>query len=287
MLAALLSPTSLGCDQPDASDDQASDEVGETDTGETDTGETGEPLDSDQDGLSDAQEAELGTDPLVKDTDHDNYWDSWEVIEGTDPLDVESRIYTGYWPYNPDKDALEQGSWASVGKAVGTPFPRESFLDQHGDMVDLYDFTNFTINADNTPAYFIFDLSAQWCGPCHTAAAWISGIDNSDTASLQTSYPHVREKVHGLRIWWITFITQNSAGNAPTLGDSESWYSVHHDNSIPILVDADQDVLDNFGLGFFPHFFLLDPQMRIEYFPTEAQAQANAYSALGLVEALL
>ena len=110
----LLSLVAFGCD--DGSTDSGSDEVNDGDTttgdetGDGDTTDTtdGGPLDSDQDGLTDEEELVLGTDPLLKDTDADNYWDSWEVIEGTDPLDAESRIYVGYWPYNPDKDSLEQ-----------------------------------------------------------------------------------------------------------------------------------------------------------------------------------
>jgi hypothetical protein len=198
------------------------------------------PVDSDQDGLTDEEEAELGTNPNLKDTDADNYWDSWEVIEGTDPLDAGSRIYTGYWPYNPNKDELEQGSWETASTLVERPFPRHSFLDHHGDYVDLYDFTNFTINESGEPAYFIFDLSAQWCGPCHNVANWIAGVDDQNTSWIQTAYPTVREKVHSIRIWWVTFIVENNAGGPPTASDAISWYQVHTDNNIPILVDETQ-----------------------------------------------
>lgn len=291
----LLSFAVLGCDKPDPGGD---DDVGETDEGteadetdadETEAGDTtGGPVDTDQDGLTDEEEAELGTDPLLKDTDADNYWDSWELIEGTDPLDVESRIYTGYWPYNPNKDLLEQGSWATASKNVGTPFPRYEFLDNHGDMVDLYDFTDFTVNADNEPAFFIFDLSAQWCGPCHNVANWIAGVDNPDTAWIQMLYPTVRDKVHGLRIWWLTFVVEDANGGPPTAADATTWFNQHHDNYIPILSDTEQKMWPSYGSNAYPHFFLLDPQMRIEYFPGPTDGtNANPYPAVGLVDTLL
>ncbi|MFV8750975.1 hypothetical protein ACNOYE_10560 [Nannocystaceae bacterium ST9] len=293
LVAPLLLTLVLGCD---GSDDGATDEVGDTDE-ETEGGDTdgdttettdGGPVDTDEDGLTDDEELELGTDPTKKDTDGDNYWDSWEVTEGTDPLDVESRIYIGYWPYNPNKDLLEQGSWANASKDVGTPFPRDEFLDHHGDMVDLYDFTNFTVNATNEPAYFIFDLSAQWCGPCHNVASWISGVDDANTSWIQGLYPTVRDKVHGLRIWWITFVVENSAGGAPTAADGTTWFSTHHDNYIPIMSDLEQEMWPNYGSNAYPHFFLLDPEMRIEYFPGPTDGtDANPYPAVGLVDTLL
>jgi hypothetical protein len=290
----LLSLVAFGCDDPDPSGDEVDDEAeadteddGEEDETEGDTTDGG-PVDSDQDGLTDEEEAEIGTDPLKKDTDADNYWDLWEINEGTDPLDVDSRIYTGYWPYNPDKDSLEQGSWATASKQVGTPFPRAEFLDHHGDMVDLYDFTNFTVNANMEPAWFIFDLSAQWCGPCHNVANWIAGVDSPDTSWIQMLYPTVREKVHGLRIWWITFIVENAQGGPPTASDATTWYGAHHDNYIPIMVDAEQQMWPNYGSNAFPHFFLLDPLMRIEYFPGPADGtDTNPYPAVGLVDTQL
>jgi hypothetical protein len=117
VLPLALAPL-FGCDDKESDSDTGAVNEG-TDTGEAEAGDgdgdpgdgDGDPgpLDSDQDGLTDEEEAEIGTDPNLKDTDADNYWDPWEITEGTDPLDPGSRSYTGYWPYNPNKDALEQG----------------------------------------------------------------------------------------------------------------------------------------------------------------------------------
>ncbi len=295
----LLSLSAFGCDDGQGGDDEAADEVGTTDddagtddagTDDTDTDgdTTGGPIDTDKDGLSDEEEAMLGTDPTKKDTDGDNYWDPWELIEGTDPLDVASRIYTGYWPYNPDKATTPQGAWATASKNVGEQFPAAEFLDQHGDMVNVYDFARFNSNATMEDAYFIFDLSAQWCGPCHNVASWISGTDDANTSWIQTLYPTVRDKVHGLRIWWLTFVVENSAGGAPTAGDAVTWFNTHQDNYIPIMADVEQKMWPNFGSDAYPHFFLLDPDLRIEYFPGPGDSNdSNPYPAVGLVDTLL
>jgi hypothetical protein len=297
---ALALPLSLaGCDKGDDVDAGMADDTdsgdgdgdGSEDPGDGDPGDgDGDPgpLDTDQDGLTDEEEGELGTDPTRRDTDGDNYWDSWELIEGTDPLDVASRIYVGFWPYNPNKDDLEQGSWDTASTIVGRPFPRHSLLDNHGDTVDLYDFSNFTSNDTGEPAYLIFDLSAQWCGPCHNVAEWMSGVDDQNTGWIQTTYPTVRDKVHGLRIWWITFVVENSQGGPPTMADTTTWFSAHQDPYIPIVADETQQVRDRFLGPAYPHFFLLDPEMKIEYFPPPSGGtDTDPYPAVGLVDEYL
>jgi hypothetical protein len=279
-----------GCDSGD--DGSAETAVGDGD-GDAETGtQEGESEggaiepDSDEDGLTDAEEAELGTDPNRKDTDGDNYWDSWELLEDTDPLDVGSRIYAGFWPYNPDKDALVQGTWDAASTTAGSQFPRQTFLDQHGDSVDLYDFANFTYNPDGEPAFFIVDVSAQWCGPCHNMAEWISGADTPDTQGLQQIYPTVREKVHTLRIWWVTIIVENNGGGPPTLNDSQSWFSIHQDPYIPILVDDTQQVRGIYSGGSYPFFFLLDPLLAVEFWQVAGPGD-NTFPALWMVEQYL
>ena len=292
LLSTLVLPLTLaGCDK-DVTDTGSENADADTDTGDGDPGEEGEtdpgPVDSDEDGLTDEEEAMYGTDPNKKDTDGDNYWDSWEIIEGTDPLDLSSRIYTGFWPYNPAKDDLEQGSWANTSTNVGELFPRDSFLDQHGDMVDLYDFANFVSPITGEVSYFIFDISAQWCGPCHNVANWIAHNDSQDNAWIEETYPTVRQKVEEYRIWWVTFIAEANDGSAPTLSDSQSWYSVHTDSKIPVLVDDAQDVRNNYLGPAFPHFFLLDPEMRIEFFPPQSGGtNEDPYPAVGLVDKYL
>ena len=77
-----------------------------------DAEEPGPGPDRDDDGLSDADEKALGTDPDVPDSDGDGYLDGDEVTEGSDPLDPDSWIYVGGWPYNRNKDAIDDpGRW--------------------------------------------------------------------------------------------------------------------------------------------------------------------------------
>lgn len=279
--ALLLCACDNGDDGP--SDPTMGDAESGTD-GETDDGDAN--LDSDQDGLTDVEEMEIGTDPTLVDTDADSYWDSWEVTEDTDPLDPDSRIYTAYWPYNPNKNELVQGSWEAASTAAGSQFPRHSFLDQTGDYLDLYDLANFTGNSTGEPSYFIIDVSAQWCGPCHNMAEWIAGKDTPETAPLQQIYPSVREKVHGLRIWWVTIIVENGSGGMPTFVDAESWFMLHQDPYIPVLVDETWQVRGTYGASSYPFFFLLDPSMAVEFWDTAGPGD-NTFPALWMVQQYL
>lgn len=290
LLPLLCAPLllTLACDDP--SDGGGGDEVNEGDTSSQDETDEGTDdsalLDTDEDGLTDIEEAEIGTDPNVKDTDDDGYWDSWEVWEGTDPLDPASKIYTGDWPYNPDKDDLEQGSFGSATTQVGSKFPRATFIDHWGEEVDNYDFANHIPQEGAQPSYFIVDMSAMWCGPCHNMADWIAGVDNANTADFQALYPTVREKVASKRIWWWTFIVENAGGGNAALTDAQSWYQQHTDDHIPIFVDEGKQVLNIYNGGQFPFLFLLDPELGVEYWAIPQQGE-NPFMALWFIEQYL
>ncbi len=242
--------------------------------------------DTDGDSLTDGEEVgEWGTDPLLEDTDSDEYWDSWEIIEDTNPLDSSSRIYFGNWPYNPDKDSLDQGDWSNTSTAVDSRFPRFTFLDQYGEAVDNYDFAN-RLNGDGQLTWQLIDVSTQWCPPCHNVASWIAGVDDNATDDFESFYPTVREKVQGKKIWWMTFIVQDIDGGPPTSEDAIVWDQMHANPLVPILVDLDQRVVNGFGAGSFPHFFLLKPDKTIGFFPAN-QSGLGPYPAVGMVDQFL
>jgi hypothetical protein len=98
--------------------------------------------DTNGDGLSDAAEIfGAGTDPLVADTDADGLADGEEASLGLDPLDPTSAGYLGGWPRLPEaeKAALETEPQDQILQQ-DVPFRRRSYLDQHLERVDLFDF---------------------------------------------------------------------------------------------------------------------------------------------------
>jgi len=277
-LGFALATTACEADK-DTNADTGADTNDSGETGDGDGDGDGEPADTDEDGLTDEEEAELGTDPTKKDTDGDQYWDSWEVTEGTDPLDPESRIYTGYWPYNPNKDEMDPGDWNVIGKWNGTRFPRDQFLDQHGEWVDNYDFSEYPSETKPEGTYMIIDLSAVWCGPCHTVADWIAKGNNP---GLEADYPTIRAKVHEGRVFWLTYLIEDGNYAPPSVTDSQEWAAQHPDPYVPVLADEEQNTPAAYGVGAIPHFFIVGPDMLLEYFPA---ANESGYETLSIIDA--
>lgn len=213
--------------------------------------------DSDGDGLSDGEELDLGTDPLAGDSDGDGFADGDEVREGSDPADDSSWIYAGGWPYNPDTDALQEPAEGATVQ-VGVQVPRLVLLDQHGDLVDLYDFAG-----QGKPV--VFDLSGLWCGWCQELAGWLDG-DASELWSLtfgqQPWYDTIPQAVQEGDLYWMTVLDAGSSTYLPPDADDlEAWVSLFPNPVIPALADADWDFREFVDPLGYPALFLADEDL--------------------------
>ncbi|RME26911.1 MAG: hypothetical protein D6798_05700 [Deltaproteobacteria bacterium] len=229
-----------------------SDGDGLTDSQEQELGTDPQAVDSDGDLLDDADEIDLGTDPTDADTDDDGYLDGWEVNEGKDPTDYLSRIYKGFWPYNPDKDSLPGGAWSTFDADEGQILPRSALLDQFGDTVDMFDFN------DQGP-YLAIDVSAMWCGPCKALAEWMTGGD--DLYGFEDYWSHVRMAVEDGRLQWITIMSEDRSGAVPDQDDLVDWYLDYEDPKTPILSDEDGHFQDL--IRAYPSMFFFDPNFTL------------------------
>jgi len=211
--------------------------------------------DTDGDGLSDGMEVKVyGSNPLVVDTDDDTYQDGHEVTEETSPTDRKDRIYTGYWPYNPDKDDITKSKWDSPF-GVGEKFPRYKAVDQYGDRVELYDFAYLNKK-------IIVDVSAEWCPPCQAMSAWLN--DDPDWGpAYDGEFPGVREMIEDEEVFWITILGENNYGQ-PAEGDTVSdWHDLYPNELIPVLADTDLKVISHISLPWWPSLFVLDEDMTV------------------------
>ncbi len=240
-----------------------SDGDGLTDTEETDAGTDPASEDSDADGVKDGVEVESGLDPVSSDTDGDGYTDGAELAEGTDPNDAESVIYVGGWPYNADKDSIEEGD-ASDNPDEGDRLPHFILQDQFGDYVDIYDFAG-----QGKPV--IIDLSALWCYYCKEMAAWVEG----ESSDFDGYWPIVPELVQNGDVYWLTIMVQDRSGNAPTLETAEAWYRMYENPLVPVLADVDQEMLSYFyeDLYGFPSLYMVDENMNFTVYTPRDYSQ--------------
>ena len=233
-------------------------------------------VDTDGDGLTDATEAELGTNPEVADSDGDGYTDFEEHDAESDPLDPASVIYTGGWPYNTNKDEIEDPGWEST-PAIGTRLPRYVALDQHGEAVDLYDYAGHGKKV-------MLDIATQWCTPCKALAAYLSDGDTDhllwdyDGDGEYTLYPWWREDFGALyemvqneEILWVTLLYTPSTSTAEPaqVEDAQAWDEAYPNEKVAVLVDTDLTLTDYLMVDSIPHLELLNSDMTLMTFSGE------------------
>jgi thiol-disulfide isomerase/thioredoxin len=182
--------------------------------------------------------------------------------------------YLGGWPYNPDKDALGDPGWDTTA-AVGVQVPRFIAVDQHGEMVDLYDFAGHGVP-------IVIDMGTKWCVPCKALAAYLSTGDMShlewthESAEPGDYYPWwsaeyegLAERVQAGELYWITVLFSESAtAGAATTEDCEEWDAAYPNPAIPVLADAELKLHDWIGVVSYPVLNLVDSDMRLQVHAT-------------------
>ena len=256
----------IGCevegDDDDDGEAEDTDGDGLSDADEADFGTDPTMEDTDGDGLTDLEEFDLGSDGTAWDSDGDTYGDYDEVVEGTDPTDPESRIYTGYWPYNAAKGDIEGEPIASMSRvSEGEVFGHFIGPDQYNDEVDLYDFAG-------QGKYTVIDVSTVWCGYCVEMAKYLAGDE-----SFYDGYDETLSELPGLvsdgKLQWVTFLSQDGAGDEPTQSDCENWDADYPNEKVAVIADLEQDAPGHINLLGYPSMALVDENMVLVKYDNE------------------
>jgi thiol-disulfide isomerase/thioredoxin len=208
--------------------------------------------DADDDGGGDA---DGGADDA--DDDDDGFTNSEEADAGTNPDYIYSHPYTG--GYNVgfcDTPPVATGATATASVTYegeinewptlsdGDVPNNMTFMDQHGEMVDLYSFCG---------KHVMILISAGWCGPCRSLAETVQ--------ALQDEY-----RDDGLQI--IEMMTGDNSNGVPSQGFLESWADEYDFDDIPVLsipvptsYDAPQFLFDNDG--YIPSVYHLNTKLEV------------------------
>jgi len=117
-----------------------------------------------------------------------------------------------------------------------------TLMDQHGNMVSLYDYYGKAI---------VLDLSAMWCGPCQLAAA--------DTQALQDKY--------GENLIYLTVLIENLNQISPPVQEDLQMWAASFGIKAPILAGP-KGMLhptgeDGWRVYAWPTFVFIDYDMTI------------------------
>lgn len=137
-------------------------------------------------------------------------------------------------------------TWDECSQQVDDNPCNFSLKNQHGELVELYDYYGKVI---------IVDLSAMWCGPCVSMA--------------QAADPIVAE--YGAEnLEWLTIIIDDEQGNAPDQDDLIRWAAANNLESHVLAGDrsfiaTDPDLKSGYPVSGWPTFVVIDDEMVLRY----------------------
>jgi len=185
----------------DVEDDTAT-SCSEKGADDADGGSSDDDADDDGDGFTNGEESAAGTNPAYEYSHpytggyNVGFCDSPPVTTGA--TDTASIVYEG-----------TTYEWPTL--ALGDVPPNLTYMDQHGEMVDLYSFCD---------KHVMILISAGWCGPCRSLAAEVQAI--------QDTYRDQNVQI-------IEMITGDNSDAVPNQAFLESWASDYGFTDIPVL----------------------------------------------------
>ena len=166
------------------------------------------------------------------------------------------HLYSDGNDSGPTEWTLPQNTWKQCGTPsddwydeptgydVGDRFPDARLVDQHGDTVSLWQFTDCVT---------IVDLSTGWCGPCQELARRVDEL-----------YAEYDER----GVAYVTLLSQGVGNTSATPSDVQLWSSEYGVVDTPVLGDPNdpekglkshsQQITE-----YFPRVVSLDRDMRI------------------------
>lgn len=120
-------------------------------------------------------------------------------LESPEPPDLSDwACPENQWGCDPPPAELEE-SGIQYGFFPGRVLPRGLMVDQHGDMVDPWQFYGQVL---------VVDISTMWCSPCRQIACYVQ---------------HTHESYEDQGVIYLTVLPQNTHGQPPSVSDLQDW----------------------------------------------------------------
>ena len=137
------------------------------------------------------------------------------------------------------------GEWEDCGTQLGDHACNFEFLDQHGNMWELYDHYGDVI---------ILDFSTMWCSVCQYAATKVQSIQDLH---------------EGQGLTWVTVLIQNLQGTSVSVEAAMEWAMMFGIKTAPVLAANDDiakpGVEGSFLIKTLPTIVIIDRDMVIRY----------------------
>ena len=211
--------------------------------------------------------------------------------------------YKGGWPVNPKSDVIEdpgidmpcpgeigcecrsnsncnnqncqahpKGNFCVPKK--GDILPRFEAIDQFGESVDLYDFSQ-------QGKMILIEVCGIWANPCSDFSSWLTTNDQKITESRwwKDRYQPIRDMIENGEIFLINVMSQGADGtqSTPTPDEVANWYQKYPNPNVPILADEYKFIYDWVKPTAFPCIFLVDENMGLVNYTNRGLVDAFLY----------
>lgn len=126
-------------------------------------------------------------------------------------------------------------------------------MDQHGEVVDLYDFAHWEKD-------IIVNIAARNCSPNHGIADWLSGEASSSTYNEE----QLRKAINRGDVYWLELIYSHYLPpTESTPAHASEWSDLTDNEKVPVLADEALEAWDFAYAGHTPTTLLLDQDMTV------------------------
>ena len=196
--------------------------------------------------------------------------------------------YLGSWPYNPDKDMIQNPGFGDCPKAngcecetndscpdnsectqlyrgkwcvpeIGSIVPRFQGVDQFGDVFDLYDLAN-----QGKP--ILLEIGSASPKAVNFLSSWRSHV--SDDATKQkwwkNKFNKVRDLIDNQDIYWVHILHTDKDKNPATSETVKLWHKEYPNKNIIVLADPEAKMKKWIRPTGLPCMVLVDENMLLQ-----------------------